>query len=270
MDQVLPALVIQEDQLKRLATNDEDGTVLDIVGFRGYLKSLTYSTAAVETETRAQRISGRMRESFFLLVKGNIEGDSLYLPARVTRVTNSNSGTGQRTAVSLKLMANSKQREQLNDLLLRLRVGKEVYRRFQFPITVYFGDTNVEGNVYFVSFFEWQGKAREEFYRCALPNYAKVRDAGIHIITAEASLKFKNQLRLFDDVLINVKVRRIQTSYLELGFEFRNRVTDMLIATGHQILTFSNSKGVLIPVPKEIRKAANVYFDPYEKIIARL
>lgn len=58
-------------------------------------------------------------------------------------------------------------------------------KEFNFSKTVYLSDTNMEGNVYFARYFNWQGEAREEFYRQHYPLH--LLQSGLKLITVNAT-----------------------------------------------------------------------------------
>lgn len=77
-----------------------------------------------------------------------------------------------------------------------------------FKKVVYIGDTNLERNVYFAKYVDWQGMAREEFYRTHF-DFDFIKEE-INLITLEVYVKFKTSSYLFDEILIF-----INTSYLK-------------------------------------------------------
>ena len=139
----------------------------------------------------------------------------------------------------------------------RLRRETRKTRQFFFQKMVYLGDTNAEGNVYFARFFDWQGMAREEFYRKFVPGHSEILKSGVRIITLEAQLNFRNQLFLFDEVLIEVRTRNVRTASLELVFIYRNKKTDQVVADGYQKLSFSDPGGKIMLIPLSVKESAS-------------
>ena len=127
---------------------------------------------------------------------------------------------------------------------------------FVFARVAYLADTNAEGNVYFARFFEWQGMAREEFFRSNVPDCMKIMQSGIRIITKNAWMVFQHEGRLFDDVEIRIQTSNLKPMSLELVFTFRNKATGEILGRGGEKLAFTNAEGKLIPVPTSVMENA--------------
>ena len=129
-------------------------------------------------------------------------------------------------------------------------------KEFMFSKRVFLTDTNAEGNVYFARYFDWQGMAREDFFRNAVPDHMQILQSGTKLITVHAWLKFQKESHLFDEVLIKIRTLSIKKMSLELGFNYVNKLTAETIAIGGQKLAFANHTGELIPVPASIQAGA--------------
>jgi YbgC/YbaW family acyl-CoA thioester hydrolase len=123
---------------------------------------------------------------------------------------------------------------------------------FIFEKTVYLTDTNSFGNVYFARYFDWQGMAREDFFRHLVQDYQKLIQAGIKFVTIEATIKFHSETVLFDEVVIKVKPENIKTVTFDLIFTYINKKTNQLIAIGKQKIGFVDSEGAIIKIPMEL------------------
>ncbi|MFW6129835.1 MAG: thioesterase family protein [Atribacterota bacterium] len=124
-------------------------------------------------------------------------------------------------------------------------------KAFSFEKTIYLGDTNAEGNVYFAKYFEWQGQAREEFFRKNFP--LEIWQSGLKLITLNSSCDFKQEAFLFDEIFIDVKIDDIKEKELKMAFIYINKNTRKIIAIGRQNIAFSDLSGNIIPVPDEIK-----------------
>lgn len=127
-------------------------------------------------------------------------------------------------------------------------------REFTFEKTVYLTDTNAFGNTYFARYFDWQGMAREEFFRTIAGDYKRFLDARIKFITIEASIKYHSESILFDTVIIKVSPCNVKVTTFELVFTYTNKSTGKLIAEGRQKIGFADAKGDVIPIPEELLK----------------
>ena len=139
----------------------------------------------------------------------------------------------------------------------KLKILKDILldhnkKSFVFEKTVYLCDTNVEGNVYFTKSFDWQGMAREEFYRQHFP--IEIWKSGLKLITTQALTEYKHEAFLFDEILIAIYITNVKRMSLELVFTYRNKKTGELLATGRETIAFGDSKGRLIPIPREIKE----------------
>jgi len=127
---------------------------------------------------------------------------------------------------------------------------------FEFDKTVYLCDTNAEGNVYFARFFDWQGMAREEFFRRNVSNHMYILQSGVRLITVNAWMIYQNECNLFDRVTVQVNTANLKQASLELMFTFVNSTTRKLIGHGGERLAFASSEGQLLPIPDTIRENA--------------
>lgn len=126
--------------------------------------------------------------------------------------------------------------------------GKE----FIFEKTVYLTDTNLYGNVYFARYFDWQGMAREEFFRQVVGEDNKILKMGIKLVTIEAHIKYHHEVTLFDRVIIKVKPDNIRITTFDLVFTYLNGKTGQSVAEGKQKIGFVDSANKVIPIPKEL------------------
>ncbi len=129
-------------------------------------------------------------------------------------------------------------------------------QEFVFQKRVFLADTNAEGNVYFAHYFEWQGQAREEFFRENVPDHMEILRSGTRLITVNAWMTFKQSVYLFDEILVDVKTTRLKQMTLELVFIFTHKTSREIIAHGGQKLAFSDVNGTSIPIPPSIRENA--------------
>ena len=129
-------------------------------------------------------------------------------------------------------------------------------KEFLFSKTVFLTDTNAEGNVYFARYFEWQGMAREDFFRKAVPNHMEILRSGTRLITVHAWLKYEHELHLFDEIEIKIRTTSLKKMSMELEFTYLNKQTNQVVAIGGQKLAFADQSGQLIGIPTSIRTGA--------------
>lgn len=139
-------------------------------------------------------------------------------------------------------------------------------KKFLFEKTVYLRDTNAEGNVYFARYFDWQGEAREEFFRSAIPEHQSLMEEGLRIITVEASMQYKLPSFLFDVIQIEITPCNVKRMTFDLDFKFFHKTTGRLAALGRQCLAFADVKSnKLVPIPEAFYKQGHVYLEGVER-----
>ena len=127
-------------------------------------------------------------------------------------------------------------------------------KEFIFRKDVYYGDVNMFGNVHFARYFEWQGMAREEFFKRLVGNYEIFFKSGIKIFTIEAYIRYRHEITLFNEVIIKVKPDNIGVCTVDLIFKYLNKSTNKLMAEGRQKIGFVDSKNKVIPIPREVKE----------------
>lgn len=128
-------------------------------------------------------------------------------------------------------------------------------KEFIYEKTIYLGDTNMFGNVYFAKYFDWQGEARESFINRVLPNSISLFKSGIKFVTIEASMKYIKEATVFNEIILKVMVSNVKIVTFDLIFTYIKKKTGDIIATGKEKIGFVDSSNKVIPIPKEIKGA---------------
>lgn len=136
-----------------------------------------------------------------------------------------------------------------------------VKESFRFNKILYLTDTNLHGKAYFAKYFEWQGMAREEFFRRVASDPLAFFRSGLRIITLAATMEYKSELDLYDEIEIEVRTGNIRKASFELFFYFFNKRTSSLVAKGSQRLVFVGNDGEIIPIPAEIKRRGYAFLD---------
>ncbi len=124
-------------------------------------------------------------------------------------------------------------------------------KEFVFPLTVYLSDTNAYGNVYFAKYIEWQGKAREDWFKTLFRDKADAFMQKYKMVTAEVSHKYKHECLPFDKVELGIIVEPTKMC-LHFHFEFRFVDTKQIIGEGYQKIAFRKfNTNEIVPVPEE-------------------
>ena len=93
--------------------------------------------------------------------------------------------------------------------------------------------------------------AREEYFM-TVKGHEDIMSAGIKMITKRAWVDYKNHSTVFDHIIIKIQNKNIKKFSFEMVFTYFQKNTGKSIATGGQVLVFTNHVGKLIPVPKQI------------------
>lgn len=154
------------------------------------------------------------------------------------------------------------------ELSRMLELAKKIQRdRFSIHLTVFLKDTNAEGNVYFARYFDWQGMAREAFFRQLLGDAVTVFTSGdLRLITVDASVHFRHELRLFDEVEVRVQPTNTRHTSVDLIFSYLKKASGGEIATGRQTIAFASPSGGLIPIPRQVLEAGKSYLHDLEQL----
>jgi len=127
------------------------------------------------------------------------------------------------------------------------------HKKFIFTKRVYLSDIHLQGGVYFARFFDWQGMAREEFFRVAVPIQETFFSAGYQLLTVEAAIEYKSPARLYDEIEISISIKWLKRASAELRFTFTHREIGTLIAVGRQVIACADQNGKVIAAPQGIK-----------------
>ncbi len=143
-------------------------------------------------------------------------------------------------------------------------------KEFIFEKTVYLSDTNAFGNAYFAKYFEWQGMAREAFFREIMPDPMYLMKTGLKLITVRAATEYKNEVFLYDDLIIGVKIGAAKQASADLIFNCRRKKDEKVVALGYQTIAFADKDDKLIQMPQEIMETCRPYVDEMKYVIGKL
>lgn len=140
-----------------------------------------------------------------------------------------------------------------------MRVTVYEYRR-----SVGFKDTNLTGNVYFLSHFAWQGECRELFLRDHFPEILQELQEGFCLVTTYCNCEYLAELNAFDEVIVRMSLGAMSQTQITMLFEYWKDVNgrEELVARGEQrIACFQRNSQELSPVsvPARLRAAISKY-----------
>jgi enediyne core biosynthesis thioesterase len=137
-------------------------------------------------------------------------------------------------------------------------------RAYEYVHVVGFEDTNVVGNVYFASYFSWQGRCRELFLRDHAPEVLDELGSGLLLVTTHASCDYHAELHALDEVAVLMRLDDLTPSRIAMSFEYvrRDGGEDETVARGRQEIACMRAGDygpVPAPVPDALRVALRAY-----------
>jgi enediyne biosynthesis thioesterase len=130
---------------------------------------------------------------------------------------------------------------------------------------VSFEDTNLVGNVYFVSHVRWQGRCREMFLREHAPDVLADLADGLALATTRVSCQYFAELRPFEEVAIRMRLEELTPSRITMSFEYwrLGPVEDELVARGEQQVACMrrgrDGTVTVATVPETLKEALQAY-----------
>lgn len=132
-------------------------------------------------------------------------------------------------------------------------------KKFEYPVVVSIGDTNMEGNVYWVNYFTWLGKAREVFLMSVFPDFLQLFALGARIMTHETNIRHMSPAFFPEEIVLKISMGEVRGTSAKMFVEFTRKSTGEKIAEGWQILVFADNKGKPAPIPPALREVVLKY-----------
>jgi enediyne biosynthesis thioesterase len=135
---------------------------------------------------------------------------------------------------------------------------------YEYRHVVGFEETNVAGNVYYVNYLRWQGRARELFLkRCAPGVLSEIRE-GLAFVTTRCSCEYLAELGEFDEVVIRMQLGDLTQNRISMRFEYWRQKDDAeeLVAQGEQQVACMLRSGQTLTLalfPSSLREALRQY-----------
>jgi len=133
-------------------------------------------------------------------------------------------------------------------------------KSFDQRFVVTFQDTNVAGNVYFATYFRWQGVCRELLLALLYPQVTDDLRKGTGFATRYAHMDFAHEAFLFEPVLIRTSVQKLTRIQVEFGFEFARDSDGHLLAKGAQGVVWTGADHSPSRMPNELYTGIAEYF----------
>ncbi|MBW8482818.1 acyl-CoA thioesterase [Actinomadura parmotrematis] len=97
-------------------------------------------------------------------------------------------------------------------------------------------DTDLLGNVNYVNYVRWQGRAREMCMREYASDVAAGFADGVRLLTVSCRCEYLRELTLFDEVVVRMGLGEVGRTQLVMTFEYWRVLPEgeELVATGEQ------------------------------------
>jgi enediyne biosynthesis thioesterase len=107
---------------------------------------------------------------------------------------------------------------------------------FEYRHIVTIEDTDLLGNVNYVNYIRWQGRARELWLREFSPDVVAGFDGGVRLLTVSCQCEYLRELAVFDEVVVRMGLGEVGQTQMTMTFEYwRQRPEgEELVATGEQ------------------------------------
>jgi enediyne biosynthesis thioesterase len=142
---------------------------------------------------------------------------------------------------------------------------------FEYRHTVGFEETNLVGNVYYVNYLRWQGRARELFLKERASQVLAELQDDLKLFTLKVDCEFYAEITAFDEVSIRMRLVELGQTQLQFAFHYVRLNPDggeTLVARGMQrvaCMRGPNNATVPARVPDALVRA----LEPYTHQLAR-
>jgi len=133
-------------------------------------------------------------------------------------------------------------------------------KAYEYRHVVGFAETNLIGNVYFVSHLSWQGRCREMFLRDHVPQILEALSQDFRLVTLRCSCEYLKEMTALDEVIVRMRLGSVVQNRVIMLFEYwrTSEGGEELVAKGEQqvaCMRDDNGKLVPTPVPEAFREA---------------
>jgi len=127
-------------------------------------------------------------------------------------------------------------------------------------IKVFFKHTDYYGVVHPYNYLEWMSHARESYFQDLVPDFHKICEQRIKMVTFKVDLEYLEDARFGDEIGIKIYAEKVKKLSFDVIFEFYNSITNKVLARGCQTLTFLD--GVTMrptTIPDELKNVVLKY-----------
>ena len=106
---------------------------------------------------------------------------------------------------------------------------------FEWPVRIYWEDTDAGGIVFYANYLKFFERARSEWVRATLglgQGELKEKAGGLFVV-AEVGVKYRRPARLDDELLVSAAVQSVAGAAVNIAQEARLRADGTLLCEGH-------------------------------------
>lgn len=123
---------------------------------------------------------------------------------------------------------------------------------YQFPVRVYYEDTDAGGIVYYANYLRFMERARTEWLRSLGVGQESLRQQDIMFVVTEAKTRYLRPARLDDELTVTASVERLSRTRLVFVQQVLSAEGNLL-AEGEVTVACMNSAGKPCPIPESVR-----------------
>ncbi len=130
---------------------------------------------------------------------------------------------------------------------------------FEFPVRVYYEDTDAGGIVYYANYLRFFERARTEWLRALGATHAKLEaEDGLLFVVRDFSIEYLKSARLDDELIIAVRVVEARRASLTLEQSARMAGTDeILVKARARVATLRRGATRPAPMPQWLLQELN-------------
>jgi enediyne biosynthesis thioesterase len=143
---------------------------------------------------------------------------------------------------------------------------------FEYRHIVGFEETNLVGNVYYVNYLRWQGRARELFLKERASQVLAELQDDLKLFTLKVDCEFYAEITAFDEVSIRMRLVELGQTQLQFAFDYVRLNPDggeTLVARGMQRVACMRGPNTAT-VPARVPDALVRALEPYTHQLARV
>ncbi len=128
---------------------------------------------------------------------------------------------------------------------------------YQFPVRVYYEDTDAGGIVYYANYLRFMERARTEWLRSLGVGQESLRQQGIMFVVTEARTRYRRPARLDDELTVTASVERLSRTRLVFAQQVLN-IEGNVLAEGEITVACMNAAGKPCSIPESVRALVTV------------